>query len=70
MARKKPASMGQAISTFSFILFGLLLTLAALAEEGALKSGLLGLCAILSFAGAARFKIQAAVDSYRARNRS
>jgi len=69
MARKKPASMGQAISTFSFVLFGLLLALAALAEDGALKSGMLGLCAVMSFAGAARFKIQSAVDSFRARDR-
>lgn len=69
MARKKPPSVGQAISTFSFVLFGLLLALAALAEESALKSWMLGLCAALSMAGAARFKIQAAVEGFRARDR-
>lgn len=69
MARKKPQSMGQAISTFSFILFGLLLALAALAEENGLKSGMLGLCATLSIAGAARFKIQYAFERFHARDR-
>lgn len=69
MANKNSPSTGQAISTFSFVLFGLLLALAALAEESALKSGMLGLCAALSIAGAARFKIQSAVERFRARDR-
>jgi hypothetical protein len=60
-------SMGQAISTFSFLLFGFLLSLAALAEEDALKSTLIGVCAILSFTGAARFRLQSAINRYRAR---
>lgn len=70
MKRKAPPTVGQAISTFSFILFGLLLSLAAMAEEDALSSALIGGCAILCIAGAARFKIQSAVDRYRANLRA
>lgn len=69
MANKSPPSMGQTISTFSFILFGLLLALAALSEETALKSATIGFCSALSFAGAARFQIQSAVNRYRNRHR-
>lgn len=69
MANKSPPTMGQAISTFSFILFGLLLALAALSEEAALKSLGIGICSALSFAGAARFRIQSAVNRYRNRHR-
>ncbi|MCU0816282.1 MAG: hypothetical protein MUF74_07380 [Cypionkella sp.] len=69
MADKKPSSIGQAINNFSFLLFGLLLTLAALAEGSTLKGGLLGLCALLSVAGAMRFRIAALVASARGRRR-
>lgn len=69
MAHNTPPSMGQTISTFSFILFGMLLALASLAEANALKSAVMGGCAILSLAGAARFKIQTAVQRLRSRRK-
>ncbi len=69
MADKSTPSIGQTISTFSFVLFGLLLALAALNEETTLKSALIGVCSALSFAGAGRYRIQSAVDRYRARRR-
>jgi hypothetical protein len=50
---------GEAISTFTFLLFGLLLGLAALAEPAPGKAAVLGLCALTSLAGAARFRIAA-----------
>jgi hypothetical protein len=68
MANKSPPSIGQTISTFSFILFGLLLALAALSEETALKSAVIGVCAAYSIAGAERFLIQSAVNRYRNRH--
>jgi hypothetical protein len=69
MAHNTPPSMGQMISTFSFILFGLLLALASLAEVDPLKSAMMGGCSILSLAGAARFKIQTAIQRLQTRRK-
>lgn len=57
--KKRPTTKGDMISTFTFILFALLLGLASLAEPAAGKSAILGLCALLSLCGAFRFKLQA-----------
>lgn len=58
-------SIGQAITTFTFILFGVLLGLAALTEPFVPKAVLVGFCSILSFLGALRFQIQQAVRRVR-----
>lgn len=61
MADHEPTN-GQVIVTCTFILFSLLLTLAAMAEPEPLKAAALGLCAALSGLGAARYKIQKFID--------
>jgi hypothetical protein len=68
MTKHQP-SLGEMISTLTFILFGVLLSLAAMMESETWKSLLLALCAALSWAGAARFKLQAYVDRQRERRR-
>lgn len=66
MARRKArGGMGQAISTFTFLIFGGFLGLAALAEGGSLRGLLIGLCAVLSLMAALRFRIQALVEHWQ-----
>lgn len=67
MTESHSPTTGQMITTFTFILFGLLLGLAAMAEPSSLKSGALGFCSVLSFLGAARYKIQKLVALMRQR---
>lgn len=69
MPNRHRPSMGQAISTFSFLLFALLLGLASLIEGFTLRGILIGLCAFLSLAGAFRFRIQTLVTQWKDRNR-
>lgn len=67
MADRDSPTTGQIITTFTFILFGLLLGLAALAEPVPVKSALLGFCAVLSLMGAARYQIQKLAETMRRR---
>ena len=67
MSDKGEPGMGQTISTFTFLLFALLLCLAALGEGPTLKGGVLGLCAVLSAAGAVRFRIAGWIGAGRGR---
>ena len=65
MRKSRQPSIGDAISTFSFILFGLLLGIASLETEETLKSGALAICSCLSLTAALRFRIERLVSRLR-----
>lgn len=65
MTDPRTPTTGEVITTFTLFLFALLLTLAAMAEPSPLKAWALGLCALFSGLGAARFKIQQLVQRQR-----
>lgn len=65
MARHRNLSKGDTITTFTFVLFFVLLSLAAMAETVGWKSFALGFCALFSLAGALRFRIQDWVNRHR-----
>lgn len=58
MTKPRPTSTGDAITTFTFLLFGVLLSLASMIEPIAWKAIAIGFCAAFSFAGALRFRLQ------------
>lgn len=63
MPRRKSQGIGDAISTFTFLLFALLLAFASLLDTG-LKSFVLGLCSIASLLAAFRFQIARLVQQF------
>ena len=65
MTDPRTPTTGEMITTFTFLLFGLLLGLAAAAEPMPAKAAAMGACAVLSLLGAGRFKIQRAVALWR-----
>lgn len=67
MARSRRSKMSDTISNFTFVLFGLLLSLAALAEGPTLKGITIGVCAFASIAAIFRYQIQKLVETYRER---
>lgn len=62
--RNQRGGMGQAISTFTFLIFGGFLGLAALSEGAGFRGFLIGFCAVLSLMAALRFRIQALVEHW------